>query len=37
MPFSPRISQWLGFSLVCGVLGTIGCSAARPPEAAVAK
>lgn len=37
MSFSPRVSQWLGFSLVCGVLGVTGCSAARPPEAAVAQ
>jgi len=35
MSFSPRIPQWLRFSLVCGVIGVNGCSAARPPEAAV--
>jgi hypothetical protein len=35
MSFSTRVSQWLGFSLLCGVLGVTGCSAARPPEAAV--
>jgi len=35
MSFSPRVPQWLRLSLVCGVLGVTGCSAARPPEAAV--
>jgi len=33
----PRIQQWLGFSVLCGVLGVTGCSSARPPEAAVAQ
>jgi len=37
MSFFPRIPQWFGISLVCGVLGATGCSAARSPEAAVAQ
>lgn len=37
MSFSSRVSQWLGFSLVCGALGMTGCSAARPPEAEIAQ
>ena len=37
MHFFPRVQQWLGFSVVCGVLGVTGCSSARPPEAAVAQ
>lgn len=37
MFFTPRIPQWLRLSLVCGVLGVTGCSAARPPEAQVAQ
>lgn len=35
MSFPFSIPQWLGFSLVCGVLGAGGCSAVRPPEAAI--
>jgi hypothetical protein len=35
MSFSIYLPQWLRFSLICGVLGVTGCSAARPPEAAV--
>jgi len=35
MSFSTHVPQWLRFSLLCGVLGVTGCSAARPPEAAV--
>lgn len=35
MSFPFSIPQWLGFSLVCGVLGVGGCSAVRPPEAAI--
>jgi hypothetical protein len=35
MSFPIYASQWLRFSLICGVLGVGGCSAARPPEAAV--
>lgn len=35
MFFPSLVPQWLRFSLVCGVLGVAGCSAARPPEAAV--
>jgi hypothetical protein len=37
MRFSPRVQRWFSFSVVCGVLGVTGCSAARPPEAAVAQ
>jgi len=37
MSFSPRVRQWFGFSVLCGALGVTGCSAARPPEAAVAQ
>ena len=37
MLIPPLISQWLRFSLICGVLGVTGCSSARPPEAAVAQ
>lgn len=35
MSFPFSVPQWLRFSLVCGVLGVGGCSAARPPEAAI--
>jgi len=37
MRLSPRIQRCFGFFVVCGVLGVTGCSAARPPEAAVAQ
>ncbi len=37
MRFFPRFQRWFGFSLVCGALGVTGCSAARPPEAALAQ
>jgi Domain of unknown function (DUF4398) len=37
MYFSPRVRQWFSLPVVCGVLGVTGCSAARPPEAAVAQ
>jgi len=35
MSFLPQLPQWFKFPIVCGVLAVTGCSAARPPEAAV--
>jgi len=37
MSFSLRVQRWFATSLLCGVLGIVGCSAARPPEAEVAQ
>lgn len=37
MRFPSHIQQWFSLSVVCGVLGVTGCSAGRPPEAAVAQ
>src|SRR5215471_18575015 len=37
MRFPPCIQGWSSVLVVCGVLGVTGCSAARPPEAAVAQ
>jgi hypothetical protein len=37
MYFFLRFQRWLGLSIACGVLGITGCSAAHPPEAAVAQ
>jgi predicted S18 family serine protease len=37
MSVIPVVPHWLRLSVVCGVLGVTGCSAARPPEAQVAQ
>src|SRR5215470_4116561 len=37
MRFSPCVQWWSSVLIVCGALGITGCSATRPPEAAVAQ
>lgn len=37
MDFHFFLPRWVGLPLMCGVLGLIGCSSARPPTASIAQ